>query len=56
VRLFYRPFVRWLWLGAIFMACGGLLAAMDKRYRQSLRAHSAKQSPLVVPPGSATEV
>lgn len=33
VRLYYKPFVRWIWLGAIFMAVGGLLAAADRRYR-----------------------
>lgn len=34
VRLNYKPFVRWLWFGAIFMMFGGFLAALDKRYRQ----------------------
>ena len=24
----------WLWLGALFMTCGGLLAVTDRRYRQ----------------------
>lgn len=33
LRIQYKPFVRWIWLGAIFMALGGLLAATDKRYR-----------------------
>jgi cytochrome c-type biogenesis protein CcmF len=33
VRLHYKPFVRWIWLGAIWMAVGGGLAAADKRYR-----------------------
>ncbi len=33
IRLHYKPFVRWIWLGAILMACGGGLAAADKRYR-----------------------
>jgi cytochrome c-type biogenesis protein CcmF len=33
VRLYYRPFVRWLWLGAILMTLGGILAASDRRYR-----------------------
>ena len=33
VRLYYKPFVRWIWLGAIFMALGGLLVISDKRYR-----------------------
>ena len=35
VRIHYKPYVRWLWLGAIFMALGGILAVCDKRYRLS---------------------
>ncbi len=34
VRVHYKPFVRWIWLGALFMAFGGLLTMIDKRYRQ----------------------
>jgi cytochrome c-type biogenesis protein CcmF len=34
VRLQYKPFVRWIWLGAIFMGIGGLAAAFDRRYRK----------------------
>jgi cytochrome c-type biogenesis protein CcmF len=33
LRLYHKPFVRWIWLGSIFMALGGLLAATDRRYR-----------------------
>lgn len=33
VRIHYKPYVRWIWLGAIFMALGGLLAVTDRRYR-----------------------
>lgn len=33
VRVYVKPMVRWLWLGAILMALGGALAMMDKRYR-----------------------
>ena len=33
LRLYYKPFVRWIWLGSIMMALGGLLAVSDKRYR-----------------------
>lgn len=35
VRIHYKPYVRWLWLGSIFMALGGVLAVCDKRYRLS---------------------
>jgi len=33
IRLQYKPLVRWLWLGALFMAAGGFLAISDRRYR-----------------------
>ncbi|MGJ0485946.1 MAG: heme lyase CcmF/NrfE family subunit [Methylomicrobium sp.] len=33
LRIYYKSFIRWIWLGAIFMAAGGLLAALDRRYR-----------------------
>ncbi|MGK0442218.1 MAG: cytochrome c-type biogenesis protein CcmF [Pseudohongiellaceae bacterium] len=33
IRLHYKPFVRWIWLGALLMGFGALLAALDKRYR-----------------------
>jgi len=33
VRVHYKPFVRWLWLGSLIMALGGFLAIMDPRYR-----------------------
>ena len=35
VRVFYKPFVSWLWYGSIFMVLGGLLAVSDRRYRKS---------------------
>lgn len=31
VRLFYKPFVGWIWVGAMVMAMGGLLAAFFRR-------------------------
>ncbi len=34
VRIQTKPFIRWIWLGTLLMAAGGLLAAMDKRYRR----------------------
>ncbi len=37
VRVQYKPLVRFIWLGGLFMMLGGLLAASDKRYR---RAHT----------------
>ncbi|KZY91402.1 hypothetical protein A3744_20825 [Oleiphilus sp. HI0073] len=33
VRVQYKPLVRWIWLGAIFMFIAGCIAVSDKRYR-----------------------
>jgi len=33
MRIQYKPLVRYIWLGAIVMALGGLVAATDRRYR-----------------------
>ena len=33
VRVYYKPFVSWIWAGCGLMALGGLLAAADRRYR-----------------------
>ena len=33
LRIYYRPFVQWIWIGAMLMAIGGILGATDKRYR-----------------------
>jgi cytochrome c-type biogenesis protein CcmF len=34
MTIYVKPFIRWIWLGAIFMAFGGTVAAGDKRYRR----------------------
>ncbi len=33
VRIYVKPMVRWLWLGALVMALGSLLSIVDRRYR-----------------------
>ena len=33
VRLQYKPMIRFIWLGALIMAIGGLIAASDRRYQ-----------------------
>ncbi|MCV6587879.1 MAG: heme lyase CcmF/NrfE family subunit [Marinobacterium sp.] len=49
VRVQSKPFVRWLWLGGLFMTFGGLLAATDARYRrkrkQKVIAEPAAEAP-----------
>ncbi|MCG7922920.1 MAG: heme lyase CcmF/NrfE family subunit [Candidatus Thiodiazotropha lotti] len=33
LRLYYKPYVRWIWLGGVLMGLGGILAVTDRRYR-----------------------
>lgn len=33
VRLYYKPYMFWMWTGGLLMAFGGFLAAADRRYR-----------------------
>ncbi|UJF18745.1 heme lyase CcmF/NrfE family subunit [Vibrio sp. SS-MA-C1-2] len=33
VRLYYKPYIRWIWWGALVMSIGAGLAMSDKRYR-----------------------
>ena len=40
VRLYYKPFQQWIWLGPMVMAIGGILAALDRRYRNRVTAAS----------------
>jgi cytochrome c-type biogenesis protein CcmF len=47
LRLYYKPFVRWIWLGGILIGLGGLLAAADRRYRMGALRKTA-----VVPPAA----
>jgi cytochrome c-type biogenesis protein CcmF len=40
VRLYHKPFVRFIWLGALLMMAGGFLAATDRRYRRPVSART----------------
>lgn len=44
VRVYYKPFIRWIWLGGLLMALGGLLSATDRRYRRTVP--SASRTPM----------
>jgi cytochrome c-type biogenesis protein CcmF len=37
VRVYYKPFVTWIWGGCVLMALGGFLAMSDRRYRALAR-------------------
>jgi cytochrome c-type biogenesis protein CcmF len=43
VRVYYKPFVDWIWGGCVLMALGGLLAMLDRRYRS--RAQNTAKLP-----------
>ncbi len=37
VRVYFKPFIDWIWGGCLMMALGGALAATDRRYRATSR-------------------
>jgi cytochrome c-type biogenesis protein CcmF len=50
VRLYYKPFVVWIWGGALLMACGGGLALSDRRYAVAARKQrEAKETVTTTP-------
>ena len=48
VRVYHKPFIGWIWTGALLMALGGFFAVADRRYRvaASRREASGKAAPL----------
>jgi len=44
VRVYYKPFVSWIWGGAAIMALGGMIALTDPRYRMSLSRRRANEA------------
>jgi cytochrome c-type biogenesis protein CcmF len=53
VRVYYKPFVDWIWGGAFLMALGGLLAISDRRYRLARREERAAVQPASPTPSVA---
>ena len=45
LRLYYKPYVRWIWLAGVLMGLGGILAITDRRYRTS-RVRAAEKTPI----------
>ena len=59
VRVYYKPFVGWIWGGAVLMAIGGGLAVSDRRYALAARKErEARQAikPAEVPSTVAASV
>ena len=48
LRLFYKPLVLLIWLGAVVMALGGAISLTDRRFRVGAPAR-ARAAPLAVP-------
>ncbi|MCA1806124.1 MAG: c-type cytochrome biogenesis protein CcmF, partial [Xanthomonadaceae bacterium] len=44
VRVYYKPYMSWMWSGCLLMVFGGVLAAADRRYRLA-GARSAAPAP-----------
>ncbi len=44
IRIYYKPFIRWIWLGAIFMSLGGFVALFDRRYKLMRKQSSTRLS------------
>ena len=45
VRVYYKPFIRWIWLGGLLMMAGGFCSLADRRYRIAV-ARAAAAAPL----------
>jgi cytochrome c-type biogenesis protein CcmF len=44
IRIYLKPFVDWIWMGALIMAIGGIVAVTDKRYRLVVSRRAARAS------------
>ena len=42
IRIYHKPFIRFIWIGALFMMSGGFLAATDRRYRRAAVARKRR--------------
>jgi len=53
VRVYYKPFVSWIWGGAVLMAMGGGLALSDRRYALAARKQREAMAAAKAVPASA---
>jgi cytochrome c-type biogenesis protein CcmF len=60
LRVYDKPFVRWIWGGGVFMMLGGFMVVLDKRFRlshtvepETARAEPATQAPRKLAEGEA---
>ncbi|MCF5934320.1 c-type cytochrome biogenesis protein CcmF, partial [Xanthomonas perforans] len=45
LRLYYKPFIRWIWAGGLLMMLGGFVSACARRFRAPVTAHPLAASP-----------
>jgi cytochrome c-type biogenesis protein CcmF len=55
MRIQYKPLVRYIWLGALVMAIGGLVAATDRRYRIKVPVTAEAEATAPPPPARPRE-
>jgi len=60
LRVYDKPFVRWIWGGGVFMMLGGFVVVLDKRFRlkravepETVRAKPEPESPRKLAEGEA---
>jgi len=49
IRIYHKPFIRFIWLGALFMMAGGFFAASDRRYRRPVTAPDSDRMGALTP-------
>ena len=50
LRLYDKPFVRWVWLGGLFMALGGFVTLLDRRFRVRVTQDAGDSTPAPASP------
>jgi len=48
VRVQYKPFVRWIWFGGLFIALGGFVTLVDRRYRRGKAVNQQEMAGVTV--------
>ncbi|MGH8125620.1 MAG: heme lyase CcmF/NrfE family subunit [Rhodanobacteraceae bacterium] len=57
LRVYDKPFVRWIWGGGVFMMLGGFMVVLDKRFRlkRAAEPEASNRQPEPVPPRKLAE-
>jgi cytochrome c-type biogenesis protein CcmF len=57
LRVYDKPFVRWIWGGGVFMMLGGFVVILDKRFRlkRAVEPETAHAAPEPVAPRKLAE-